>query len=501
MNDSPQTFTLDGQLFQSSTTTPLLDANALVKVQIINPNGTCLLYEEQQTVNTISTEGYFHINVGSAFGSAKRTANDPGRTMNQIFQNTAPIPATNVTGQTCAGGAYTPAAGAVRYFRIIVTPSATNVADTLTPDLVIDSVPQALVAQSVQGLEKSGILQTATGASLALTQANLEALFTVPAYTNLQAILAGNFLQTDASGATLPAYAATPAGVSAGDIWYDTTTNQIKYQNNAGVQTIGPSSSGISSLTVSSDLSINGMVAGTVSTGAATLDIAAISTPGKVSGNAITSGTISGSAAINTTGNITTNGIISAAVGQSTFYRLYNGAFYTQLTANVIMGNTTFTLPVDAGIAGQVLATDGTGVMSWVSRSSLSTSLDVSGAVNAAGNIKSAGQIAAASKTITGGTATNSIDWNNGNSISTSYGCGLSFTFANLRDGGTYTLAVTDAGTTACTFSTITTGTDAATVTYKYLPTNGARAGTSDTIYTLMRVGNVVYVSWASGFQ
>ena len=358
INDSPQTFTLDGQLFKAGSTEPLLDSNAVLKVQIISPNGTCLLYEEQQTVNTTATDGYFHINVGSLAGSAKRTTNDPGRSMNQIFQNYSSIAANSVPGQTCSGSAYMPVAGAVRYFRVTVTPSSSNTPDVLSPDIVIDSVPQAMIAQSVQGLERSSILQVATGASLALTQANLEAIFTTPAYTNLQAILAGNFMSQDSSGATLPSYASTPAGVSTGDMWFDSTTGQIKYQNSVGVQTVGTSTGGVTSLTLSSNISGNGTVAATISSGAASIDLSntgvtpgsyakvtvdakgrvsagislaetdlpTIVTAGKVSGNAITSGTISGSAGINSSGNLISTGTISGLNVQATNLRVYNGS-------------------------------------------------------------------------------------------------------------------------------------------------------------------------------
>ncbi len=368
LNESPQTFTLDGQLFVTGTSTPLLDSNAVLKIQIINPTGTCLLYEELQTVNTSATDGYFHINVGSLVGSAKRTTSDPGRSMNQIFQNLSVIPAANVPGQTCAGGAYTPAAGAVRYFRMTVTPSATNVADTLTPDIVIDAVPQAMIAQSVQGLERAGILQVATGTSLALTQANLEAVFTTPAYTNLQTILAGNFMRQDSSGASLPSYAADPSGVSAGDIWYDSTTNQVKYQSNSGVQTLGTSSGGIGSLTVSSDFSVNGVTAGTVSSGSVLLALNSISTPGKVSGSALTSGTISGSTSINTSGSLISTGTVSGLTVQATNLRVYNAANYAQFQAAAGMStDVTYTLPTTAGSNGQFLTTNGTGTLSWAS--------------------------------------------------------------------------------------------------------------------------------------
>lgn len=121
-----------------------------------------------------------------------------------------------------------------------------------------------------------------------------------------------------------------------------------------------------------------------------------------------------------------------------------------------------------------------------------SEKLDVSG------NIRASGQLSTGAQTLTGGTST--VDWNTGNAISTDYNCASSVTMNNLRNGGTYTLVVTDTGTTQCTFGTSTTGTDAATVTYRFKPANAARTTTSHTVYTLMRVGTVVYVSWASGF-
>jgi hypothetical protein len=377
-NESAQTFTLDGQLFQTGSSNPLLDASVKLTVQIIDPGGNCLLYEEQQFADTRNTDGYFSVHVGSATGAVKRTVSDPGRSMTQIFQNITGIAANSVPGQTCAGGVYSPAVGAVRYFRIIVTPSATNVADTLTPDIVMDSVGSAIVAQSVQGLERASILQVANSASTALTQANLEAAFTTPAYTNLQAILAGSFMRTDTSGATLPSYAATPGGVSTGDIWYDSTTNQVKYQSNGGVQTVGTSAGGISSLTVSSDLSINGTTAGTVSSGSATIEIATISSPGKVSGSAITSGTISGTTGINSSGNLVTTGTVSGLSVQAVNLRLYNGANYLQLAASAsLASDISLTFPATAGTTGQVLTTNGSGILSWTSALSAAGTISV----------------------------------------------------------------------------------------------------------------------------
>ncbi len=343
-NEGTQSLTLDGVLYRKGTTTPLADSNIQLKVQVINPAGTCVLYEESQSVSTLNTKGFFNIQVGSAVGSGKRTGNDPGRTMAQVFQNTVSIAASDLTSASCSGGAYIPAAGDVRYFRITVTPSTTSVADVLTPDILMDSVPQAIVAQSLQGLERANILAVNTAGGVSLNQTNLESLFTGTAYTNLQSILSGNFLRTDSSGATLPSYASTPAGVSIGDMWYDSASNEVKYQSNSGTQTLGA--------------------------------------VGVVSGSSITSGTISGNTAINTTGNLATTGVITGATVtgstvQATNLRVYNGAQYVQFTAQPMSGNYSLALPTADGVSGQVMATNGAGILSWITPSSSAGTISV----------------------------------------------------------------------------------------------------------------------------
>lgn len=102
--------------------------------------------------------------------------------------------------------------------------------------------------------------------------------------------------------------------------------------------------------------------------------------------------------------------------------------------------------------------------------------------------------------TSSGSITTGSVDFSAGNAITTTFDCGSSMSFANMRDGGAYTVAVTGTGTTQCTFSTTTTGDGAATVTYRFVPANAPRTASTHTLYSLQRIGTVVYVSWISGF-
>lgn len=92
--------------------------------------------------------------------------------------------------------------------------------------------------------------------------------------------------------------------------------------------------------------------------------------------------------------------------------------------------------------------------------------------------------------------SSNVFDFNGGNLITSSTTCGTALTFSNMRAGGIYRIAITDPGTTQCTFDTTVSGLDGGVVTYKFAPANGARTASSDTTYELSRFGNTVYVKW-----
>lgn len=253
-----QYFTLDGQLQNTGSATALLDTNAKLTIQILDPSKTCLLYEEQQYVNTATSSGYFSVQVGSATGASKRTGSDPGLSMVQVFQNTTAISAANAPGQTCAGGTYTPSARDIRYHRLIVTPSATNIADTLTPDAVMDSVPTALVAQTVQGYPASQLLILGSGD---LTQTNLQTVFATGNAAKLNTLLSvspTNYVLKDSTSGVmqLPSGSGTPSGVAAGQMWYD--SGSLKYYDGSAVKTLnsGTASGTVTSVTGTAPISV-----------------------------------------------------------------------------------------------------------------------------------------------------------------------------------------------------------------------------------------------------
>lgn len=242
-SEVPQTLTLDGQVLDPTFATPVLDATLNIKIQILNPAKDCILYEEEQTVNTQLTNGFFNINVGSSTGDPKRTSDDPGRTMTQVFQNSLNIAGNQVADPTQAC-TQTAATGTKRFFRVIITKTA-GTPETLIPDLGVDALPNAIVAQSVSGLERADIL--VVNAAQNLTQANLEALLTGTGLTNLQGLNAGTsslyMRNNTTNGAGLPLVSGNPGTPANGAIWFDDTANQVKYYDGTTVKTISDTGS------------------------------------------------------------------------------------------------------------------------------------------------------------------------------------------------------------------------------------------------------------------
>ena len=165
---SPQSFTYQGRFFNSAGTAPLTET-VDITLGIYDPSGTCLLYEEQYgAVDLLMTSGIFSVQVGSDTSTPlKRDANDPNLSMSQVFQNLTVIPP-NAT--FCTTG-YTPALGDVRLLRVTVTPTGGGTAMVL-PDQPINSAPQAIVAETLQGIPPEGFIQFEGN----VTQTNMEEL-------------------------------------------------------------------------------------------------------------------------------------------------------------------------------------------------------------------------------------------------------------------------------------------------------------------------------------
>jgi hypothetical protein len=143
----PSSFTYEGKVLNSAGTAPLTSVVSLT-LSIYDPTGTCLLYQEQQAnIDLSQTNGLFAVQVGSAIGAVKRTPSDQALGLSTLFANNGQILASGTTG--CLAG-YTPGTNDIRILRVQVTNGGSTV--TISPDLQINAVPNAMVAETVQGL-------------------------------------------------------------------------------------------------------------------------------------------------------------------------------------------------------------------------------------------------------------------------------------------------------------------------------------------------------------
>jgi hypothetical protein len=142
----PASFTYQGIVMNSAGTAPLTSVVSL-KLSIYDPTGNCLLYQEQQAnIDLSQTNGTFAVQVGSATGAVKRTISDQGLAMPSIFANNGQILAASTSN--CTAG-YTPTSADGRLLRVAVTNGGSTV--TISPDLQINSVPNSMVAETLQG--------------------------------------------------------------------------------------------------------------------------------------------------------------------------------------------------------------------------------------------------------------------------------------------------------------------------------------------------------------
>jgi hypothetical protein len=161
----PSTFTYQGKALNAAGTSPLITTVSFT-LSITDPLALCVLYQETQSnINLATTNGTFSLQVGSTTGASKRTANDPGLTMIQVFANAGTQLV--AAGGTCTSG-YTPAANDTRKLHVVITPSGGS-AITVSPDLSINAVPNAMVAETLQGLTPANLAPVGTILTTALT--------------------------------------------------------------------------------------------------------------------------------------------------------------------------------------------------------------------------------------------------------------------------------------------------------------------------------------------
>lgn len=158
----PQGFTFQGRFFQPDGITPLT-GNVTLLLSLYSPDGTCLLYQESlPAIDLTSSSGLFAVNVGSVTADPIRTGIDPGIPMAVLLANSGTQ--IRAAGAHCTAG-YTPIAGDGRQLEVTYTPLGGS-PTTLTPNIVINSVPFATVAETLQGKTPSEVAALSLGTAL-----------------------------------------------------------------------------------------------------------------------------------------------------------------------------------------------------------------------------------------------------------------------------------------------------------------------------------------------
>ncbi|WP_374029394.1 hypothetical protein [Bdellovibrio bacteriovorus] len=88
--------------------------------------------------------------------------------------------------------------------------------------------------------------------------------------------------------------------------------------------------------------------------------------------------------------------------------------------------------------------------------------------------------------------AATSFDFNNGNVQYTTASCGA-FVLSNMLDGASYQISVRGGTSGTCTFAH-------AGLSFYFYPPNGPTTAGTHSLYSFVRHGGIVYVSWTTGF-
>jgi trimeric autotransporter adhesin len=192
----PENFVVEGKLYDTSGAAIAAAVDIQLEVYAEGAPG-CVLYREvHSNVNVDSTvnnnnDGVFAVKLGA--GTSK-----PGvfssSSLASVFANSAAV-----QGDSNGDNAYdcsrstAQLTSAARLVRVSVRLTSLGGAyDALSPDTTITSVPSAMVAETLQGRDASGFVQTRDDASYDLNQANVESIFSVANFAKLTELLAGN---------------------------------------------------------------------------------------------------------------------------------------------------------------------------------------------------------------------------------------------------------------------------------------------------------------------
>jgi hypothetical protein len=233
--------------------------------------------------------------------------------------------------------------------------------------MTLNAVPNAIVAESLQGLSRTDVLQVDPTDNL--SQANLSNIFSNTNYPKLTSLLSGgssSYVSTGTTtGAEIPVYtdASPPTAPVAGSIWYDSGTGTVNYYTGTATKSLVNSSTLAGDVTGTLSASVVSFVDGSSAANVHSAELLA-----NAATNANTVSTIvkrDGSGNFNAS-QANLSSLVLRDTGTNTL-TLNSPANYTSSYA--------LTMPVAAPTAnGQVLSSTTAGVLSWTTATSYTDS-------------------------------------------------------------------------------------------------------------------------------
>lgn len=203
-------FTYEGYL-TDLTGAPIANSSVTFKLAIQSPIG-CILYRESQVMLTTAT-GYFVMEVG-----AGTRQDSTGIAFENLFNSN-----TGFTGEgSCS---YTSTSNEARVLAVQVSTDGTNF-DNMG-SIALRPSAMAYAAEKVGGYNAQSLVRVSSGAA---------PLLTAPQATELSNLIQGLSTLyvksgTGSTGVSLPTFSGNPSTPAAGQIWFDSGTNQMKYYN------------------------------------------------------------------------------------------------------------------------------------------------------------------------------------------------------------------------------------------------------------------------------
>ncbi|UOF02478.1 autotransporter outer membrane beta-barrel domain-containing protein [Bdellovibrio reynosensis] len=238
LTEVPQGLSLQGRIIKPDGL-PLEDASVTFNLKIISPNAeSCVLWEENRTVNMTNSKGVINFVIGSSEGTKVNVGHSLA--IHQILKNSAVI---NSLSFCDSGNSYTPLSGDTRKIRVSFTVGTEVV--TLAPDLNLRSVPYAMESENavaLNGKKATDFIQNSAN----ITQTKVETLLLPANFDGLLALLNPTSTAATTGAIGIPTSdGSTTAPPRDGLMRFDEATKTVQVAANGQWQNIVTSSAGI----------------------------------------------------------------------------------------------------------------------------------------------------------------------------------------------------------------------------------------------------------------